>query len=214
MRRAPTAVLLVAFALCAAPSLAQSPGPAPGGAASGVFLVAKREMPDPRFRETVVLVTYPQRGGPFGVIVNRPLGTKLSEVFPQYDSLKGKNDVLYFGGPVAREGLIFAARAAKPPPRSIRVLQDVWFTMDVEWVDELLTRADPTQGLRVYAGYSGWAPGQLQNEIARGDWHVVPADAATVFADDLAKLWRELIQRATRAVPCESASSAGALSRA
>ena len=197
MRRALTAVLFAVLALGATPSLALSPAQAPGGAASGVFLVAKRDMPDPRFRETVVLVTYPQRGGPFGVIINRPLDMKLSEVFPQHGSLKGRQDALHYGGPVAREGLVFAVRAAKPPPHSVRVLQDVWFTLDVEWVDELLARADPTQGLRVYAGYSGWAPGQLQNEIARGDWHVVPADAAMVFAGDLTNLWRELIQRAT-----------------
>ena len=195
MHRIPTAVLFAALALCAAPPLAQSP--APGGAASGVFLVAKRDLPDPNFRESVVLVTYPQRGGPFGVIINRPLNMKLSEAFPQYEALKGKQDVLHFGGPVAREGLVFLVRAVKPPPSSVRVLRDVWFTMDVEWVDELLTRADPTQGLRVYAGYSGWAQGQLQNEIARGDWLVVPADAATVFDKDPARIWHELIQRAT-----------------
>lgn len=196
MRRAPTAVLLVALALCAAPSLAQSPVPAPEGAASGIFLVARRDMPDPRFRDTVILVTYPRQGGPFGVIINRPLSMRLSEAFPQYEALKSKQDVLHFGGPVAREGLVFLVRAAKSPPRAIRVLQDVWLTMDVEWVDELLSRADPTQGLRVYAGYSGWAQGQLQNEIARGDWHVVPADAATIFTKDPAGLWQELIKRA------------------
>ena len=135
MRRIPTAILLAVFALCAATPLAQSPAPAPGSTASGVFLVAKRDMPDPRFRDTVVLVTYPQQGGPFGVIINRPLNMKLSEAFPQYDALKGKQDVLHYGGPVAREGLVFLVRAAKPPPRAVRVLQDVWFTMDVEWVD-------------------------------------------------------------------------------
>lgn len=197
MRRIPTAILLAVLALCAAPLSAQSPAPAPEGAASGIFLVARRDMPDPRFRDTVVLVTYPRQGGPFGVIINRPLNMKLSEAFPQYEALKSKQDVVHFGGPVAREGLVFLVRAVKPPPRAARVLQDVWFTMDVEWVDELLARPDPTQGLRVYAGYSGWAQGQLQNEIARGDWHVVPADAATVFASDLTNLWRELIQRAT-----------------
>ena len=197
MRRIPAAILFAVVALCAATLLAQSPAPAPGNTASGVFLVAKREMPDPRFRDTVVLVTYPPQGGPFGVIINRPLNVKLSEAFPQYDALKGKPDVMHYGGPVAREGLVFLARTTKPPPRAVRVLQDVWFTMDVDWVDELLTRADPTQGLRVYAGYSGWAPGQLQNEMTRGDWLMVPADAATVFDKDPARIWPELIKRAT-----------------
>src|SRR5262245_14497320 len=73
--------------------------------ANGIFLIAKREMRDPRFRETVVLVTQPPQGGPFGVIINRPLDLPLSEVFPDQATMKGKKDVVYLGGPVARDGL-------------------------------------------------------------------------------------------------------------
>lgn len=164
--------------------------------ASGVFLVARREMRDPNFRETVVLVTQPQRGAPYGVIINRPLNHRLSEVFPDHAALRKKKDVLYFGGPVARQGLLFLVRAPKPPPRAIRVLRDVYFTSDANWIDRLLKRAAPTRGLRVYAGYSGWAPGQLQHEIARGDWHVLPADPDTVFEMEPSHIWPELIRRA------------------
>ena len=76
------------------------------------------------------------------------------------------------------------------------VLHDVYFTGDTAFIDGLLKRPDPTRGLRVYAGYSGWAPGQLQIEIARGGWHVLPADAETVFEKDPARIWPDLIQRA------------------
>lgn len=165
--------------------------------ANGVFLVARRGLPDPNFRETVVLVTHPQRGAPFGVIINRPLEHRLSEVFTEYESLKGRKDVLYFGGPVGRDGLVFLVRAAKPLPRALPVLKDVYFTGDTDLIDELLKRPDPTRGLRVYAGYSGWGPGQLQNEVSRGDWHLMPADAETVFEKESSRIWPELIQRAT-----------------
>src|SRR4030095_5800059 len=149
--------------------------------ANGIFLIAKREMKDPRFQETVVLVTQPPQGGPFGVIINRPLDLPLSEVFPDQATMKGKKDVLYFGGPVARDGLVFPVRPPKPPARAVHVLKDVYFTGDVKWIEGLLRRAEPTQGLRVFSGYSGWAPGQLQNEMQRGDWHVLPADAARLL---------------------------------
>jgi putative transcriptional regulator len=165
--------------------------------ANAIFLVAKREMRDARFRETVVLVTQPLQGGPWGVIVNRPLETRLAEIFTDHESVKKSKDVLYFGGPVMPDGLVFLVRAAKPPPRSVPVLKDVYFTGDVDWIDEQLKRPDPTRGLRVYAGYAGWGEGQLQNEIARGDWLVVPADAATVFDKDPVLVWPALIQRAT-----------------
>lgn len=174
---------------------------APAGAAEGdanaIFLVASAELLDPNFRETVVLVTQPREGGPWGVIINRPLEQRLSEIFTEFETLKNRKDVLFFGGPVAPDGLVFLVRSPEPPPRAVAVLRDVWFVGDVEWIEGLLKRPEPTRGLRVYAGYSGWAPGQLQAEIARGGWHVLPADAATVFEADPARVWPELIKRAT-----------------
>ena len=98
---------------------------------------------------------------------------------------------------MVREGLVFLVRSLKPPPRAVPVLRDVYFISDIDWIDGLLRRPDPTRGLRVYSGYSGWAPGQLQREIERGGWHVMPADAETVFEKDPAQIWPELIQRAT-----------------
>lgn len=165
--------------------------------ANAIFLVAKREMRDARFQETVILVTQPREGGPWGVIVNKPLETRLSEIFTGHEPLKKSKDVIFFGGPVMPDGLVFLARAAKPPPRSVPLLKDVYFTGDADWIDEQLKRPDPTRGLRVYAGYAGWGAGQLQNELARGDWLVAPADAATVFDRDPSLVWPELIRRAS-----------------
>jgi putative transcriptional regulator len=164
--------------------------------ASGVFLVAKRELQDPNFRETVVLVTQPRQGPPWGVIINRPLGHPLSEVIPDHPTLKERNDVLFFGGPVLPQGLIFLVRGSNPPKRATIVLHDAFFTGDVDFIETLLRRPDPTRGLRVYSGYAGWGLGQLQNEIERGGWHVVPADSETIFDMDPARIWPELIKRA------------------
>ena len=184
------------FLIFAALAAAAAPVPAAESQANAIFLVAKRELSDPNFRETVVLVTHPPRGGPFGVIINRPLGKRLSEVFPDQPSLKGRKEVLYFGGPVGRQGLVFLVRSSSPPEGALMVLRDVFFTSDTELIESLFQRKNPLAGFRVFAGYSGWAPGQLQNEITRGGWHVVPADAESVFEKDPARLWPELIERA------------------
>ena len=174
---------------------------APAGAAeedaNAIFLVASRELSDPNFRETVVLVTHPPQGSPWGVIINRPLEHRLSELLPDYESLKGRKDMLFFGGPVLRQGLVILVRSPKAPPGTTAVLRDVFFTSDADLIDGLLKRPDPTRGLRVFSGYSGWAPGQLQQEIARGGWHVIPADAETIFDKDSALIWPELNRRAT-----------------
>lgn len=167
-------------------------------AANGVFLVATREIRDPHFKETVVLITQPQGSGPFGIIINRPLRHRVSALFPGNELLQGRDDVVFFGGPVGRQSLVFLARTNQAPPRATRVLNEVYFTPDAAWFESMLQRADPLQGVRVYVGYAGWAVGQLQNEIERGGWHVVPADAETIFDKDPASIWPELIQRATQ----------------
>ena len=165
--------------------------------ANAIFLVASTELKDPNFRESVVLVTQPPSGGPWGVIINRPLEQRLSEVFTEYEALKERKEVLHFGGPVQRDGLVFLVRTSEPPPRSVSVLKEVYFVSDLDWIDGLFRRPEPTRGLRVYYGHAGWAPGQLQKELERGGWHVVPADAATVFDKDPARIWPELIKLAS-----------------
>lgn len=165
-------------------------------AANGIFLVAAHTLQDPNFNQAVVLVTQPEGGGPFGVIINKPLNYRLSELLADYAAFRTSKDVVYFGGPVSREALVFLVRSGQTPPRAIAVLGDVFFTGDVTWVDGVLARTDAGRGLRVYSGYSGWAPEQLQNEIARGDWFVMPADTAMIFEKEPAAIWPELVQRA------------------
>jgi putative transcriptional regulator len=177
--------------------LAASPAAIPAeDAANSIFLVARRGLPDPNFREAVVLVTKPQVGAPIGVIINRPLEQRLSEIFTEFETLKKRKDVLYFGGPVKPDGFVFLVRARERPARGMSVLKGIYFTGDIELIEKLLKRKNPTEGLRVFAGYSGWAPEQLQREIARGDWHILPASAETVFRTDPSKVWEELIKRA------------------
>ena len=174
--------------------------------ANGVFLVAKPELLDPNFRETVVLITEPEvGGGPMGVIVNRPLDVRLTDALPGFPEVPARLDQLYGGGPVAPNQLLLLVRSAWAPARSLQVLADVYLSGDAELLQSIARGAARVESWRVYAGYSGWAPGQLQSEIARGGWYVVPADADVIFAEQPANVWPELIKRiatrSTRAVP-------------
>ena len=162
--------------------------------ANGVFLVAKPDLLDPNFQETVVLITEPGVGvGPLGVIVNRPFGARLSEVVPGAPKISEKFDAIYGGGPVARNRLLFLVRTQQRPERSLRVLPDVYLSGDPAILEQV-ERGEVT-AFRAYAGYSSWAPGQLQSEILRGGWYVVQADAEMIFADEPAGMWAELIKR-------------------
>ena len=163
---------------------------------NGVLLVARPELTDPNFAETVVLVTRHARGGAVGVILNRSTGRTLAEAFPSHGELRGRRDVLFQGGPVAGTTPVFVFRSAVRPPEALPVLEDIYLSLDPALLERLLA-GPPPPALRVFAGYAGWAPGQLEAEIHHGGWHVLDADRATIFEADPATLWRTLLRRAT-----------------
>jgi putative transcriptional regulator len=176
-------------------------------APNGVLLVARPELGDPNFRETVVLVTRHPGGGAVGVILNRPTRMPVGQLLPEHEGLRGRTDPLFAGGPVAPRALVALFRAPGRPEASLRVLADVYLSLDGGFLDGLLRRPDAPRDLRLYAGYAGWAPGQLEAEIARDDWYVLEPDHDTIFRIDPATLWREMLRRAsarsTRAGPTQ-----------
>jgi putative transcriptional regulator len=165
--------------------------------APAIFLVAKPELQDPNFAQSVVLVVFPKDGGPLGVILNRPMRLTLKEVFPKEEQLKTRGDTLYLGGPVQVNGLLFLFRRALAPDKAFPVVDDLYLSADGSLLDELLSHPGPPQVQRFFLGYSGWAAAQLDFEIAQGGWYVIPADLDTVLKADPKTLWRNLLLRAT-----------------
>lgn len=169
------------------------------------LLIAKKGMQDPFFQDSVVLVT--RQPAAVGVILNKPLDVPLSRIFTDREKLRARDQKVFFGGPVKRDELVFVFRAATAPKNAVQVLDGVYMSADRDLLLQLLERDGPpgTQppakgfdsGLRVYAGHSGWAPGQLEAELARGSWHVAPAAAALVFHPNPKGLWRHLEQKAS-----------------
>ena len=185
------ALLLIAGALCWCQPLARAQE-----LANGIFLVAKPELVDPNFRETVVLITQPQvGGGPLGVIINRTLNTRLSEIYPSAAGLPAQFDVVFAGGPVQPARILYLLRAAQRPQLSLPVLGDVYLSGDRELLDKIASGEVKVSAFRAYAGYAGWGPRQLQAEIAAGGWWIAEADADTIFNANPATLWKEMAQR-------------------
>ena len=166
--------------------------------ANGVLLIAKPELVDPNFRETVLLITQPvMGGGPLGVILNRPTELRLSEAWPAAGAVPEQFDHIYAGGPVARNQIIFLVRSDARIENGLRVLDNVYLSGDPELLKNIVAAEVKVKSLRAYAGYAGWAPRQLQAEIAAGGWYLLPADADTIFAADAAAMWANLIRRIT-----------------
>lgn len=163
----------------------------------GILLVARKGMRDPNFQQTVLLLTSHGRQGTIGVILNRPTQAGLNDLFPDNPALKNGPDRLYFGGPVSRNNLVFIYRAPSKANEALHVVDNIYMSMSPVILAGLLRRDAPTKDLRVFRGYAGWAAGQLEAEIARGDWHVLKADPEVVFSTAPEKLWREMTIRAT-----------------
>ena len=161
-----------------------------------VLLVATPDLLDPNFEHTVVLVVFPKGGGPLGVILNRPIPATLKDAFPDEPQLRERTDRLFFGGPVHTTALMYLFRGKATAEGAFPVLDDLCLSGNGDLLDHILA-APQSSVQRYFLGYSGWAPVQLDMEIARGGWYVLPADRDTILNMDPAVMWRELLARAT-----------------
>jgi len=158
---------------------------------AAIVIAARAELADSNFKDSLVLVMNNVGHAPVGVIINRPTRIAVSHLFPDNERLAGLQDKLYFGGPVEITNVSFLFRADAPQEQALQVLDGVYFSMNRQLLDKLLTRDKPMDGLRIFVGYSGWAPGQLEAEIARGDWKLTPAGAETIFGKKPEHPWPE-----------------------
>lgn len=163
----------------------------------GRFLIASREMKDPRFAETVLLLIEYSHQGAVGLIINRPTEMKLSSALPHIEGLKNLKDILYFGGPVNTAQMTMLIRSSRKFGETGHVFNDVYYSSNPLSFLKLLYNADEKDRFHIYLGYAGWAPRQLDSEVLKGDWHVFRADADSIFEKDPAGLWQEFISRVT-----------------
>ena len=148
---------------------------------TAILLVARADLPDPDFADSVVLVMNNLGEAPAGLIVNRPTRVAVSELFPELKRLAPLHDRVYFGGPVELDSVWFLIRAAKPPQHALPACEGVYVSASRELLLQLLGREHPMEGLRIFIGHSGWEPGQLETEIAHGDWSLQRANSSAIF---------------------------------
>ncbi|KQQ43127.1 MULTISPECIES: YqgE/AlgH family protein [unclassified Nocardioides] len=161
---------------------------------AGMLLVAGPGLLDPHFADTVVLLLDADAEGAVGVVLNRPTPVSVEQVLEGWDRLVVEPDVLFQGGPVSADGAIaLALLGPGEPPAGFRPVVDRLGLVDLGTPVEQV--ADALLGVRVFAGYAGWGAGQLEGEIAGGDWLVVPGTADDVFRDDVTDLRRDVVRR-------------------
>jgi putative transcriptional regulator len=166
----------------------------PTSVEKGVLLVASPSLSDPNFHQTVLLIIEHGRGGTIGLILNRPTNVFLSEALPDFTVLKRTKHRLFAGGPVEQTQLVLLFRLTQLLPDARQIVTGVYMgTLRV--LERILIQPKPTETFRAFAGFAGWAPGQLEQEMLEGAWGVLPSDAFYIFDKDPATLWPDSISR-------------------
>ncbi len=157
----------------------------------GRLLISSGGLHDPNFRHTVVLVGEHNAEGALGVVLNRALDVTVEEAIPPLSDLVPPDEPLFQGGPVQPESSVLLAEFAHPAEADLLVFGSVGFLVgDVsEDVQASILRA------RVFAGHSGWGPGQLEAEMDVDSWIIEPARVDDVFTDEPDQLWRGVLKR-------------------
>jgi putative transcriptional regulator len=168
------------------------------------LLVANPAMPDPNFDRTVVLLLAHQDDGALGVVLNRPSDLDVDTPLPRWERLVADPPVVFVGGPVAPGAAICLARVPAPPPvmpGAIDIGGDGGWVPLVGELGTLDLERDPddlaisVDAIRVFAGYAGWGPGQLEGEIEADAWFVVPTESGDALSGDPEQLWKRVLRR-------------------
>jgi len=158
--------------------------------ATGKLLVATNEVRGPYFAKTVVLLLKHDETGTLGLVVNRPIDASAMESLLMDEDLAAHRGSFYWGGPLSQSSVRALLRTDTPPEDALQIFDAVHLVTVDE--DLLATKSDAAK-LHFFAGYAGWAPGQLEHELAFNSWLILPATEELVFAEDAGDIWRKLL---------------------
>ena len=158
---------------------------------TGRLLLSNATLFDPNFRRTVVLIGHHDEEGAVGVVLNRPLGVPVDAAVPPLSDLVAAGEELFEGGPVQPDAAVVIAEFTDPSRASLVAFGAVGFLPDEMDTDD----RDAIVRARIFAGYSGWGPGQLEDELAEDAWLVTEATEADVFTPEPERLWERVVRR-------------------
>ncbi len=152
---------------------------------AGTVLLAKSELMDPNFDTTVVLICFYNKDGAYGLVLNRPTHMPVSEIFDGYSGLNKMKEI-FMGGPVQQDELQILQVTTTPMEGAYEIVPEVYVGGKWESVNQIL-EVDGA-GTRLFLGYSGWGPEQLECELKSGAWEVYDVDVKRLLQDPLGKI--------------------------
>jgi putative transcriptional regulator len=164
----------------------------------GRVLIADKDLHDPNFEATViVLLSYDEDDGAGGVILNRPSETTVAQALKELPEARGNRDLAYQGGPVQTKRVLALLRAPSKLEDADEIVPGIYSVGTTKLLRKALTEK---MDIRVFAGYAGWGPGQLEAEVDAGAWHIERGQASTVFDADPESMWQRMVSRLNRQI--------------
>jgi putative transcriptional regulator len=158
--------------------------------ARGQLLIAGPTLQDPNFWRTVVLVVEHSDAGALGLVLNRPSDSTVGEAVPELLTLTDADDEVHVGGPVGQSAVMVLADFEDPDDAALIAFDSVGVLgVSTDQLGATVRRA------RIFAGHSGWGPGQLDGELERGDWILEPARYSDAFGPRATDLWPDVLAR-------------------
>jgi putative transcriptional regulator len=179
-------------------ALPADPGVSGRTSLTGEFLVAAPQLREPHFAQTVILMVQHNRGGAFGIVINRPLDEQplvsLIEAYGADATNVSASVRVFWGGPVTPDISFVIHGTDYRLADTVDVDGHVSLSAGPDVLRDIGLSRGPNKSLIAF-GYAGWAAAQLEGEIARGDWYSVPEDPALVFDEDRSKVWTAAMAR-------------------
>lgn len=171
------------------------------------MLIAARNLRDPNFFKTVVLIVEHNDEGAMGVVVNRPSGVTVAHALKKHFDLPETGEMVHIGGPVERNALFILHNAEdleKPATSDYvsdnapaePIIEGLFVGSSPDTFENVIQRAaanDPDLKYRVYFGCAGWGPDQLEGEVGRNDWLILPARLDLVFHPEPYDVWDQAL---------------------
>jgi putative transcriptional regulator len=163
--------------------------------AAGKVLVASRNLGDPHFAKTVILLVRYDSQGVLGLVLNHRTDIPLSRALESLKASKDRSDPVYLGGPLETAAVFALYQSASKPEGAEHVFGGVYLINSKPLFEQTMSAQPKPDVFHVYLGYAGWTQDQLRQEVELGAWFVFPAEAGTVFNADPDSLWPEMIRQ-------------------
>ena len=161
----------------------------------GKLLVASRELGDPNFAETVILLVHYDAESVIGLMLNRRTDVPISRVLAHFEAAKSRSDPVYLGGPVETPTVFALLRSTETLEGAEHVFGAVYWISTKGVLEKTISSHPDPGAFHVYLGYAGWTADQLKTEVRLGGWFIFQADNQTVFNANPNSLWQEMIKK-------------------